>query len=132
MTANAAEVQTQPGIIRRRQARYRKLSDVDGRTRSGRRARELAKQFEAALGGADSLTDGQRLAVSRASVMTAIAEDARLRRLSGEPTNLDDLVRLDRVAAQAVRSLGIVTKREPERESLSAYLATLPAEGGQG
>ena len=64
--------------------------------------------------------------------MTAIAEDARLRRLSGEPTNLDDLVRLDRVAAQAVRSLGIVTKREPERESLSAYLATLPAEGGQG
>lgn len=121
MTVNVAEIQTQPGIIRRRQARYRKLSDVDGRTRAGRRAKELAQSFEAALGGADSLTDGQRLAIARASVMTAIAEDARLRRLNGEPTNLDDLVRLDRVAAQAVRALGI-NPRTPEANPLLALL----------
>jgi hypothetical protein len=64
--------------------------------------------FEDALGGKGNLTEGQKLAVGRAAVLTAIAEDARVRKLYGAPdVTLDDLVRLDRTAALAVRSLDI-------------------------
>jgi len=119
------------GIIRQRQARYRNVTDIDGRTRSGRRARELARQFEAALG--DGITDGQRLAIARAATLTAIAENRRMRALAGEPVLLDDLVRIERLAAQAVRNLGLDKRREPAEPSLAQVLAELaakPAEDG--
>jgi hypothetical protein len=124
-TTNAVEVQKRPGIIRRRQARFRKLTDMDGRTRSGRRARELARQFEAALGGADALSDGQRLAVARAATLTAISEDKRMRVLAGEHVLLNDLVRVERLAQQAVRNLGL-DQRQREPEGLSALLKANP------
>ena len=119
------------GIIRQRQARYRNVTDIDGRTRSGRRARELARQFEAAIGG--DLTDNQRLAIGRAATLTAIAEDRRMRVLAGEPVLLDDLVRVERLAMQATRNLGLDKRREPAEPSLAQVLAELaakPAEDG--
>jgi hypothetical protein len=119
------------GIIRQRQARYRNVTDIDGRTRSGRRARELARQFEAAIGG--DLTDNQRLAIGRAATLTAIAEDRRMRALAGEPVLLDDLVRVERLAMQATRNLGLDKRREPAEPSLAQVLAELaakPAEDG--
>jgi hypothetical protein len=118
---HTAEMRPPAGRIRQRQARYRKHTDIDGRTRSGRRARELARQFENALG--DSLTDGQRLAIARAATLTAIAEDRRTRALAGEPVLLDDLVRVERLAAQAVKALGIGQRRESAAPSLDQYLA---------
>jgi hypothetical protein len=92
------------------------------------------RQFETALGG--NLSDGLRLAVSRAAVLTAIAEDARVRKLNGAcDVNLDDLVRLDRVAAQAVKALGLpsasgkpVETLPPLRERL---MAGIPAEDAE-
>jgi hypothetical protein len=119
------------GIIRKRQARYRNVTDIDGRTRSGRRARELARQFEAAIGG--DLTDNQRLAIGRAATLTAIAEDRRMRALAGEPVLLDDLVRVERLAMQATRNLGLDKRCEPAEPSLAQVLAELaakPAEDG--
>jgi hypothetical protein len=103
------------------------VDDLDKRSRAGRRAAQLMQQFEAALGG--NLTDGQRLAVSRAAVMTAIAEDARMRKLNGATdVTLDDLVRLDRVAALAVRDLGLDRrKREPVAPTLAEHLAKCAA-----
>src|SRR6516225_8329771 len=115
--ANAAEMRTQPGRIRQRQARYRNVTDIDGRTRSGRRARELARQFEAAIGG--DVTDNQRLAIGRAATLTAVAEDRRMRALAGEPVLLDDLVRVERLAMQAVRNLGLDKRREPSGPTLA-------------
>jgi hypothetical protein len=121
MHVDVAETRPQPGRIRQRQARYRKHTDIDGRTRSGRRARELARQFERALG--DDLTDGQRLAIARAATLTAIAEDRRTRALAGEPAVLlDDLVRVERLAAQAVKVLGIKPPKEPPLPSLQELL----------
>ena len=99
--------------------------------RSGRRARELARQFEAAIGG--DLTDNQRLAIGRAATLTAIAEDRRMRVLAGEPVLLDDLVRVERLAMQATRNLGLDKRREPAEPSLAQVLAELaakPAEDG--
>jgi hypothetical protein len=128
--ANAAEMRTQPGRIRQRQARYRNVTDIDGRTRSGRRARELARQFEAAIGG--DPTDNQRLAIGRAATLTAIAEDRRMRALAGEPVLLDDLVRVERLAMQAVRNLGLDKRREPSGPTLREYLAAKVAEADEG
>jgi len=77
------------------------------------------RQFEGELGG--HVTEGQKLAISRAAVMTAVAEDARIRKLNGAgDISYDDLVRLDRVAAHAVRALGIkFAPAKPQVSSLS-------------
>jgi hypothetical protein len=82
----------------------------------------LIRQFETELG--DNLTEGQRLGVERAAVMTAVAEDARIRKLNGaSDISYDDLVRLDRVAAHAVRTLGIkFAPAKPQTPTLAEYL----------
>jgi hypothetical protein len=122
MIATAVKVAPKLGRIRRRKARFRSLSDLDIRTHAGRQAKELLTQFTEAL-GADELSDGMKLFAGRAAVLCALAEDARMRRLSGEAVNLDDLVRLDRLAANAVRSLGIrTTPTKPATPSLAEYV----------
>jgi hypothetical protein len=124
MHVNAAETQPISARTRRHRARHRTVDDLDKRSRAGRRAAQLMRQLEAALG--DDITEGQRLAVSRAAVMTAIAEDARVRKLNGATDiTLDDLVRLDRVAAHAVRQLGITAApAKPSGPTLADYLST--------
>jgi len=77
-------------------------------------------EFEEALGG--RVTPGQRLAIQRAAILTALAEDKRVRSLAGEPINLDDLVRVDRLAMQAVSQLGISIVRQPKQETLADYV----------
>jgi hypothetical protein len=126
MHIDATETRQMPGRLRRRQARYRNAAEIDGRTRAGRRTKELTRQFETAIGGA--LTDAQKLAIHRAAVLTAVAEDTRMRRLAGEGIPLDDLVRIDRLAAQAVRSLALPTStRKPAAAPLREYLASASA-----
>jgi hypothetical protein len=116
---NPAETHPIPARTRRHRKRHRLIEDLDKRSRAGRRAAQLIRLFEAALGG--TVTDAQRLAVSRAALMTAIAEDARIKRLHGATDiSLDDLVRLDRVAAGAVRALDMPAK--PGKPTLSDYL----------
>jgi hypothetical protein len=123
MHADVRQIDALSARTRRHRARHRTVEDLDKRSRAGRRAAQLMRQFEVALGG--NLTDGQRLAVSRAAVMTAIAEDARVRRLNGAPdVTLDDLVRLDGAANRAVRALHLDAKRERQQpQGLSEYLA---------
>jgi hypothetical protein len=123
MHVDAAETRPISARTRRHRARHRTVRDLDKRSRAGRRAAQLMRQFEAALGG--NLTEGQKLACSRAAVMTAIAEDARVRRLNGDTTILlDDLVRLDHTAERAVKALGIKSEpAKPNEPSLEQYLA---------
>ena len=73
--------------------RYRKLGDVDLRTRAGRRANDLIHVFEDALGS--DLTEDMRIRIARAAIMTALAEDARMRKLAGEAISLDELVTVE-------------------------------------
>jgi hypothetical protein len=121
---HADRFETQPisARTRRRRNRHRLLTDLDKRSRGGRRAVELMRQFERELGG--DITAGQRLAIGRAATLCALAEDARIRRLNGAVNiTLDDLVRLDRVAALAVRALGITAGPvKPREPSLDGYL----------
>jgi hypothetical protein len=98
---------------------------LDGRTTAAKRARGLAEAFKAELGG--TITASVRMAIERAAQLVALSEDARVRRLAGDPNiTLDDLVRIDNAAVRAVRALGIKPRAEPKR-GLREYVAELAA-----
>jgi hypothetical protein len=106
MLANNAEIQAGSPPASRGKVRFLTLEGLDGRTVAARRAAQLAKGFEAELGG--TLTATQRLAVEQASALAAIAEDAQARRLAGDMAiSLEDLVRATNAATRAVKALGI-------------------------
>jgi hypothetical protein len=76
--------------------RLHTLESLDGRTRASQRAHALMRSFAADLGG--KLSAGQRLAIRRAAMLSALAEDATARQLSGETVDLDQLVRISNLA----------------------------------
>jgi len=100
------------------------LSQLDGRTRAARRAREIVSQLSAELGG--KLSPIQNAAVERAAALLALAEDARTRRLAGdEAVGLNDLVRIDGSADRALRRLRSITANpSPSSMTLRDYLRT--------
>jgi hypothetical protein len=88
---------------------------LDGRTVAARRAKTLAATFEKAMGG--SRTAAQTLSIQNAAAVVVLAESCMARRLSGDPSiSLEDLVRVQRLAARAVADLGLDRKREPESD----------------
>lgn len=82
------------------------LTKIDRRGRLGKRVAELTAMFAAAVGG--ELTAMRKLKVEKAAQLTAIAELARGDLMRDGRGTLDDIVRLERKADQAVRSLGII------------------------
>src|SRR5271154_2252681 len=106
MAANCSEITAESRPPARGKQRLCTIESLDGRTIAARRARDLAKGFEAELGG--MITASQHLAIERAAALVAIAEDAKARRLAGDQgVTLDDVVRVDGAAARAVKALGI-------------------------
>jgi hypothetical protein len=71
-----------------------------------RRRRDLITAFLAALGPA-GVTDLTQVMVRRAAELTTAVEMARADMLNGVPTDMLALVRLEGVAARAVRVLGV-------------------------
>jgi hypothetical protein len=104
--------------------RTRPIAPFDKRTRTGRRASELAKVYAACIGESanDPITE---TAIRRASELRALSEALRARALRGdEMVSADDIVRVERLAEQAERALRL-DQRERERErvpSLADYL----------
>jgi len=96
-----------------RRCRRLTLTKVDKRFRLGRRIAELAAIFTSAL-PADEMTPMKRLRVDEAAQLKALAEKARGDYLRDGAGGLDDILRIERKADQAVRALGI------ERASASA------------
>jgi hypothetical protein len=83
---------------------------VDGRSPVGRRRRELIDIYSAALGGAAALSEGQLIDIRKAAELTALAEQARARAMREGASGAGELtamVRLEGMAARAVRSLNI-------------------------
>ena len=100
----------------------------DRRSRIGRRSDALFKSFTAQLGS--DVPPELAVKIVSACELTALAESYRAAFVRGEATvPLDDLVRLERLAHAAVRSLHLdrcnATQKQP---SLTDYLA---ARGGQ-
>jgi hypothetical protein len=123
MQTTAAEISAGSPPLVRGKARLRTIESLDGRTVAARRAKELAAGFEAELGG--TITATQRFAIERAAALVALSEDAKARRLAGDPTiSLDAVVRIDGAAARSVRALGI--KVGPAKApSIHEYIASL-------
>jgi hypothetical protein len=79
-----------------------------------RRRRDLVEAFLAALG--DGVNDLVMLQVRRCAELQAMCEMARALALSGAPmTDMLALVRLEGVAARALRALGIKPEAPPAR-----------------
>jgi hypothetical protein len=107
-----------------KRVRRRTLTKVDRRGRLGRRIAELAAIYTAAL-GADELSPMRRLRVAEAAELKAVAELARGDYMRGDARgSLDDIVRLERRAEQAVKALGIIDAAKPKPPTLAEYLAT--------
>jgi hypothetical protein len=94
---------------------------ADGRTPQGKRIRDLFRAFQAAAGnGSDPATVASILA---AAELTVAAEAARAALLAGGG-DIEQVVRLENLAARAVRRLGIKAPKPPTLgEHLSARAA---------
>jgi len=97
--------------------RVEMLAGLDQRSRAYKRIAALVSTWSAALGS--SLTPGQKIALERAAGLVVIAEDARLRRLSGDLSiSLNDIARLDNAANRAINALGLPSEgRDGGREA---------------
>src|ERR1700730_1027779 len=83
---------------------------LDGRTRRARRRRELIAAYSNALGGADALTEGQRVDIRKAAELVALAEDCRALAMQQGPGGagaISAMVRLESSSTRAVRALNL-------------------------
>jgi hypothetical protein len=96
--------------------RLKTIAMLDQRTHAARRIASLVRAWTAQIG--HKLTDVQRIEVERAAGLTALAEDAKARRLAGDTSiSLWDTVRLDNSAARAVAALGLPVAGERRRKT---------------
>jgi hypothetical protein len=103
-----------------------------------RRRRELIEIYTAALGGADKLSEGQKVDVKKAAGLVALSEDLReltLQQGCGGPGALSALLRLESASARAVRALRlpIPDAAAPADDAWRKFLASqaAPTEGGE-
>jgi hypothetical protein len=106
------------------------LTKIDRRGRLGKRVADLTAMFGAAVG--DEQTPMRKLKVEKAAQLTAIAELARGDFMRDGKGTLDDIVRCERKADQAVRALGIEEPRGRPKLSVPEYLARRDAMRAQG
>ena len=80
-----------------------------------RRRCDLITAFVNALGGPEAVSDLVLLQVRRCAELQAMCEMARANMLNGVATDMLALVRLEGVAARALRLLGIKVEQPPAR-----------------
>jgi hypothetical protein len=88
---------------------------VSQRSALGKRLRDLADAFAERLGGWPALSVTAAGSVRRAAELQAMCEMARANMLNGQPTDMLALVRLEGVAARAIRQLGIKIEPPPAK-----------------
>jgi hypothetical protein len=125
----SADVSPQPpkqsAAVAPKRDRRLTLTKIDKRGRLGKRVAELTEMFTAAVG--IELTVMRKMKVDKAAQLTALTELARGDFMRDGKGTLDDIVRLERKADQAVRSLGLTeTKRKPANP-LAAHFSRPPA-----
>jgi hypothetical protein len=100
------------------------LTKIDKRGRLGKRVAELNTMFAGAVGGEQ--TPMRKLKVEQAAQLTALAELARGDFMRDGKGTLDDIVRCERKADQAVRALGISDVKPKTISPLAAHFAQPP------
>jgi hypothetical protein len=113
-------------MTKTRKARLRSLADLDGRTVSARRARDLARAITADLGGDDALSAAQAELVQRAALLGAFLADCEARWLTGDDVDLSTYLTACDRQRHILTTLGL--KREPRPvPTLQEYIRNLPA-----
>jgi hypothetical protein len=120
----------QPVAVAPKRDRRLTLTKIDRRGRLGKRVAELTAMFAAAVGGEQ--TPMRKLKVERAAQLTALAELARGDFMRDGKGTLDDIVRLERKADQAVRSVGLTDAKPKSKLTVPEYLAQRDAQRAQG
>jgi hypothetical protein len=80
-----------------------------------RRRKDLVSSFIAALGGPEAVSLVVAMQVRRAAELVTASEMARANMLNGLPVDMLALVRLEGVAARAIRQLGIKIEPPPAK-----------------
>ena|SRR5260370_290418 len=112
-----------PRIARQGYIRFLTMRDLDGRSRAAARCRELARELEVDLGGADRLSSAQRQLIQRAAVLAAQLEDFETRWCLGEEVELPDYLAAINVQRRILVSLGLERRARDVTPSLREYLA---------
>ena len=93
---------------------------ADGRTPQGRRIRDLYRAYSHAMGKPSD--PGTQAAILAAAELVVAAECARAKVL-GDGGDVEQLIRLENLAARATRRLGVKPNCESKPLSLAEHLA---------
>ena len=130
MLAYQADMPAKSPQTARGKVRLCTVESIDQRTRGAKRVAELVATFEAELSKSGrTVTAAESAAIRNAALLSAISEDAAARRLAGDATvSLEDVVRLSRASAAAVRALGFKPAAAVASPlSVREYFAAMPA-----
>lgn len=112
------EMEADPASMRRRYARLtprtragkialRSLDDLDGRTSSARRAKELIANIASDLGGAEQLSAAAQQLAQRAAILGAMLEDLETRWATGEQIPLEEFLAATNTQRRVLVTLGL-------------------------
>jgi len=112
----------------------RLLQNVDGRSSSARRFRDLVRAYETEVGG--NLTEVERGLIRQAAALTFKAETLQSDLVNGNPVDGDQLIRLTGTAKRILSAIGEkASKRKEPAPTLADHLrkrAELAAERPSG
>jgi hypothetical protein len=104
-----------------------KLSGIDGRSRGGRRFRDLMRGYAAELGGLEKVSEPQRALCAQAATLQVQVEALQSRVVAGDAVDPELLVRTGNVQLRALAALGLRKGSKPAdgASALQSYLAQL-------
>jgi hypothetical protein len=105
----------------------RLLQNVDGRSSSARRFRDLVRAYETEVGG--NLTEVERGLIRQAAALTFKAETLQSALVNGESVDGDQLIRLSSTSKRILSAITAkANKRKPAPPSLQDHIRKRAAE----
>jgi hypothetical protein len=106
-----------------------KLRGIDGRSRGGRRYRDLMRAYAGELGGIESVSEPQRALCAQAATLTIQIETLQSRVIAGDAIDPELIVRTGNVQLRALAALGLRKGQRVENgsDALNNYLASIAA-----
>jgi hypothetical protein len=124
----AARNQAQKDVANYRWGRRRNLLTLKGlgrRSPAYRAAKQLIREIEADLGGAENLTAMERQMVQHGAVLGAIAQDYEARYLMGRQPDLLILCRVLKAQKSCFDAVGYRRRQRDVTPTLDSFLGTL-------
>jgi hypothetical protein len=105
----------------------RLFTNIDGRTSSARRFRDLVQSFEAEFEG--NLCEADRSLIRQAATLLLKSEQMQEAVVRGEPVDSDALIRMASTAKRVLAAISAKSvKRKPAAPTIADYLARKAAE----